>query len=250
MQILQCKKVRLLVGFTVFMVLLILNCVLYCNRAGIQRDLVVVIDAGHGGNDPGKIGINDAKEKDINLSIALKLKKLLEKEDIEIVLTRKDKSGLYSAGTSNKKVEDMRKRCDIITDAMPVFTVSIHQNSYTEEYVNGAQVFYFGQSAEGKELAETLQESLREHLDPENDRMAKANESYYLLKKTPTPTVIVECGFLSNTEEANLLITEEYQDKVAEAIKDGILTYLGGGEEGTEAVVGTEETGSTETVKR
>lgn len=74
--------------------------------------------------------------------------------------------------------------------------------------------------------------------------MAKANESYYLLKKTPTPTVIVECGFLSNTEEANLLITDEYQDKVAEAIRDGILTYLNGGEEDTE------ETGSTETVKR
>ena len=138
----------------------------------------------------------------------------------------------------------------LIEEKKPDLVVSIHQNSYTEEYVNGAQVFYFGQSAEGKELAETLQESLREHLDPENDRMAKANESYYLLKKTPTPTVIVECGFLSNTEEANLLITEEYQDKVAEAIKDGILTYLGGGEEGTEAVGGTEETGSTETVKR
>lgn len=215
-----------------------------------EKETCIVIDAGHGGDDPGKIGINDAKEKDINLSIALKLKKLLEKENIEVVLTRKDKNGLYSMGASNKKVEDMRKRCDIITEAMPVFTVSIHQNSYTEEYVKGAQVFYFGQSAEGKELAETLQESLRTHLDEENNRVAKANESYYLLKKTPTPTVIVECGFLSNTEEANLLITEEYQDKVAEAIRDGILTYLNGGEEGTEAVSGTEETGGSEPAGR
>ena len=88
------------------------------------------------------------------------------------------------------------------------------------------------------------------NLDPDNDRMAKANESYYLLKKTPTPTVIVECGFLSNTEEANLLIPEEYQDKVAEAIRDGILTYLNGGEEGTEAVSGTEETDAVENLQQ
>lgn len=215
--------------------------VLVNNSKAKEKAVCIAIDAGHGGDDPGKIGINDAKEKDINLAIALKLKKLLEKEDIEIVLTRKDKNGLYSAGTSNKKVEDMRKRCEIITDAMPVFTVSVHQNSYTEEYVRGAQVFYFGQSAEGKELAETLQESLRTNLDPENNRMAKANESYYLLKKTPTPTVIVECGFLSNTEEADLLITEEYQDKVAEAICDGILTYLNGDIEAVENTESVEE---------
>lgn len=215
--------------------------VLVNNSKAKEKAVCIAIDAGHGGDDPGKIGINDAKEKDINLAIALKLKKLLEKEDIEIVLTRKDKNGLYSAGTSNKKVEDMRKRCEIITDAMPVFTVSVHQNSYTEEYVRGAQVFYFGQSAEGKELAETLQESLRTNLDPENNRMAKANESYYLLKKTPTPTVIVECGFLSNTEEADLLITEEYQDKVAEAIYDGILTYLNGDIEAVENTESVEE---------
>lgn len=197
------------------------------NKAG-EKETCIVIDAGHGGDDPGKIGINDALEKDINLSIALKLKELLKEEDIKVVLTRKDKNGLYSASATNKKVEDMRKRCDIITKTMPVFTVSIHQNSYTEEYVSGAQVFYFGQSQEGKVLAETIQASLKKNLNPQNNRVAKANESYYLLKKTPTPTVIVECGFLSNTEEAELLTTEEYQTKVAEAIRDGILAYLNG----------------------
>lgn len=92
--------------------------VLVNNGKAEEKEICIAIDAGHGGDDPGKIGINDAKEKDINLSIALKLKKLLEKEDIRIVLTRKDKNGLYSAGTSNKKVEDMQKtlrhhyRCD------------------------------------------------------------------------------------------------------------------------------------------
>ena len=188
----------------------------------------VVIDAGHGGADPGKVGINGAEEKTINLQIALCLKELLEAEGIEVVLTRTDDEGLYSEGADNKKVEDMRKRCEIIQKADPVFTVSIHQNSYPEEYVKGAQTFYYGKSSEGKELAETIQASLIERLDPENHRTAKANESYYLLKRTPTPTVIVECGFLSNSQEAELLITEEYQKKVAFAIHMGVLQYLNG----------------------
>ncbi len=186
----------------------------------------IVIDAGHGGSDPGKVGINQVEEKDLNLAIALRLKKLLEAEGIEVVLTREDENGLYSEGANNKKVEDMRRRCEIITEAMPVFTVSIHQNSYPEESVKGAQVFYYGASKEGKNLAEVLQASLIERLDPENHRAAKSNDSYYLLKRTPTPTVIVECGFLSNSEEAQLLVTEEYQEKVAWAIHMGILKYL------------------------
>ena len=120
----------------------------------------------------------------------------------------------------------MRKRCEIITKADPVFTVSIHQNSYPDESIKGAQVFYYGQSQEGKKLAETLQNVLVRQLDPQNHRQAKANESYFLLKKTPSPTVIVECGFLSNYQEAKLLESEEYQKKVAEAVKTGVLQCL------------------------
>lgn len=186
----------------------------------------IVVDAGHGGDDPGKIGINKVKEKEINLKIAKELEKLLKKEGIKVVMTRTDDGGLYHESSNNKKVEDMRRRCEIITKADPVFTVSIHQNSYPDESIKGAQVFYYGQSQEGKKLAESLQQTLVEQLDPQNHRQAKANESYYLLKKTPTPTVIVECGFLSNYEEAELLGTEEYQKKVAEAVKTGILNSL------------------------
>lgn len=191
-----------------------------------ENPACIVIDAGHGGADPGKVGINGAEEKTINLQIAERLKKLLESEGIEVILTRTGDAGLYSEGSSNKKVEDMRKRCEIIKEAMPVFTVSIHQNSYPEEYVKGAQTFYYGKSQEGKELAETIQASLIERLDKENHRTAKDNESYYLLKRTPTPTVIVECGFLSNSQEAGLLITEEYQERVAFAVHMGIMQYL------------------------
>lgn len=193
----------------------------------IEEDhICIVVDAGHGGSDPGKVGINKAEEKDINLKIAGYLKKFLEKDDIEVVMTRSDEKGLYSANANNKKAEDMRRRCEIIEKAKPAFTVSIHQNSYPEEYVRGAQVFYYGQSAEGKKLAEILQEKLIQQLDTENHRKAKANESYYLLKKTSSPTVIVECGFLSNSEEAKLLVTKEYQKKVAEAVHKGIMQYL------------------------
>lgn len=186
----------------------------------------IVIDAGHGGDDPGKIGINGTLEKDINLNIAHKLKILLESQGYEVIMTRETGDGLYQPGTKNMKVEDMHNRCEIITKAMPVFTVSIHQNSYPEEYVKGAQVFYYGQSKEGEALAKKIQGSLAAYLDPENHRTEKANESYYLLKKTPTPTVIVECGFLSNSEEAELLNTEDYQDKVAWAVMMGVMQYL------------------------
>ncbi len=196
------------------------------SEAGTVNENCIVVDAGHGGDDPGKIGINGVLEKDINLTIAYKLRDLLESQGYEVIMTRTTGEGLYQPGTKNMKVEDMQKRCEIITKAMPLFTVSIHQNSYPEEYVKGAQVFYYGQSKEGEELAKKIQSSLVAHLDPENHRVEKANESYYLLKKTPTPTVIVECGFLSNSEEADLLNTNEYQDKVAWAIMMGIIEYL------------------------
>lgn len=186
----------------------------------------VVIDAGHGGNDPGKIGINEAKEKEINLLIAQKLKKYLEANDVRVVMTRESDEGLYDADASNKKVQDMKRRIAIIEETAPQITVSIHQNSYPEEYVHGAQVFFYTGSREGQELAESVQRQLVEKVDPENRRQVKANDSYYLLKKTGVPIVIVECGFLSNSLEAEKLCTDEYQEELAWAIHMGILQYL------------------------
>ncbi|MBP3487150.1 MAG: N-acetylmuramoyl-L-alanine amidase [Roseburia sp.] len=200
--------------------------ILVQSEKAAEKEICIVVDAGHGGSDPGKVGVNDALEKDINLSIALKLKDLLEQKKIKVVLTRDSDAGLYPADATNKKAADMQKRCQLITDANPVFTISIHQNSYTTPDIKGAQVFYYGQSAGGEKLANILQESLVSRVDPENKRVAKANESYYLLKKTPTPTVIVECGFLSNPAEADLLLDEDYQNKLVRAIYMGILEYL------------------------
>ena len=186
----------------------------------------VVIDAGHGGADPGKVGINGSLEKDINLEIAKKLKKFLEAEDVEVIMTRTDGNGLYDENASNKKVQDMKRRIAIIEEAQPEIVVSVHQNSYHEEYVHGAQVFYYTGSSTGKKLAELIQDCFVAGVDSENKREAKANDSYYLLKKTSRPIVIVECGFLSNREEEEKLNTEIYQEKAAWAIHMGVMRYL------------------------
>lgn len=186
----------------------------------------VVIDAGHGGDDPGKVGINGALEKDINLEIANLVKQYLEASDVTVIMTRETDEGLYDPSAPNKKVQDMKRRIALIEEYSPLVTVSIHQNSYPEEYVHGGQVFYYNNSVQGQKLAEHIQKELVEKADPENRRQVKANDSYYLLKKTGSVIVIVECGFLSNSAEAEKLCTPEYQDRVAWAIHMGILQYL------------------------
>ena len=185
-----------------------------------EEKLTVVIDSGHGGGDPGKIGVNNALEKDINLAIGEKLKTALEKENIQVVLTRETDEML-----AESKSEDMKKRVQIMNDAKAKLVVSIHQNSYVTERESGAQVFYYSNSEKGKELALVLQENFKK-IDMDNRREAKANDSYYILRHTDVPTVIVECGFLSNWEEAQKLTTEEYQQELAQVICDGILQYI------------------------
>lgn len=216
--------------------LLLLACVCYMGREAAAHVMGknveegerfrVVVDAGHGGMDPGKVGINGALEKDVNLKIAEALKKYLEAEGVEVVMTRESDDGLYNADASNKKVQDMKRCIELIDEVDPMITVSIHQNSYPEEYVHGAQVFFYSGSSQGQKLAEIIQAQLVDKVDPENKRQVKANNSYYLLKKTGIPIVIVECGFLSNSAEAEKLCDEDYQERVAWAIHMGIMQYL------------------------
>lgn len=199
------------------------------NSNDTQREVnkkLVVIDPGHGGFDPGKVGVNGTLEKDVNLSISLKLKKLLEKDGYQVIMTRETDTGLYSETDSNKKRTDMRKRVDIINNSGAAVAVSIHQNSFSQESSKGAQVFYHAMSENGKQLAEIIQEQVKADINDGNHRVAKSNDSYYMLKKTQCPLVIVECGFLSNNTEAGLLIDDSYQDKIAGSIKKGILNYL------------------------
>ena len=186
---------------------------------------LVVLDAGHGDTDPGKVGVNEAKEKDINLAIAKKVEGLLKEKGIQVVMTREDDTSLAEEGASNKKIEDMKARVALINKESPRLAVSIHQNSYPDAGIHGAQVFYYRHSAESEQAAKTMQEALRA-ADIGNTRQAKANDTYYLLKRTEVPIIIVECGFLSNPEEAKKLTTPEYQDDVAKAIVNGIVTCM------------------------
>lgn len=209
------------------MILLSKKAALYVNSVPSTSDsYTVVIDSGHGGNDPGKITPDGIFEKDINLAIALKLKTYLEASDVHVIMTRTTDSGLYDSDASNKKAQDMKKRIEIMESGNADLVISLHQNSYSDSAIHGAQVFYYATSSASKSLAETLQEILIRDLDPSNHRQAKANDSYYLLKKTSLPAVIVECGFLSNPEEAARLKSDSYQDQIAWVLHLGILQYL------------------------
>ena len=186
----------------------------------ISEKKTVVIDSGHGGKDPGKVGINGAQEKELNLQIAEKLKKYLEEHQITVVMTRTKDEGL-----ADSQVEDLKARVELIDKESPALAVCIHQNSYHEEGIHGAQVFYYSHSSDGEKAAVIMQKALLA-VDSDNTRQAKANDTYYILKRTEVPTVIVECGFLSNNEEAEKLVTKEYQQLLAEAITQGIQTCL------------------------
>ena len=187
---------------------------------------LILVDAGHGGSDPGMIGVGGLEEKGINLSISLLLRDTLEKSGYSVIMTREEDKGLYDSSAANKKAQDMQRRIAMIREYAPVLSVSIHQNSYPDPAIKGAQVFYYTSSVEGKQLAKRLQERLVKGLDPQNHRQAKANDSYYLLKKTACPIVIVECGFLSNRQEADLLSDSVYQERVAWNIFMGIMQEL------------------------
>ena len=181
----------------------------YVNSDKVEKkEYTVVLDAGHGSSDSGKVGINGVLEKDINLSISKKTKKYLEKKGIRVVMTRNKDESLAEGENGNRKVQDMKARVKRINDKKPDLAVSIHQNSYHEESIHGAQVFYYEHSESGEKDARILQEALLA-VDPDNTRQVKANTTYYLLKRTEVPILIVECGFLSNQEEAEKLASED-----------------------------------------
>lgn len=188
--------------------------------------ITVCIDPGHGGIDPGKVGVNNALEKDINLAIALMLREQLEASGYEVIMTRETDAGLYEEGEKSKKMADLKRRIALIEEKKPDIVIGIHQNSFTQESSKGAQVFYYKESQDGATLAGIMQEQLKTELADGNSRQAKANDNYYMLLHTSSPMIIVECGFLSNSEEAEKLISVEYQQKLAEIITHGIDTFF------------------------
>ena len=194
------------------------------DAAAGKAAVTVVIDPGHGGVDGGAEADDGTPEKNINLNIALKLKQLAENDGWNIIMTREEDTGLYSEQNStirSKKTEDLKKRKEIFDSSAADAAVSIHLNSYTaDRSVRGAQVFYADGSEESKMLAECIQDQMK------NRRRAMAKSDVLILQQAKVPTVIAECGFLSNYEESRKLRTDEYQNKLAKNIYSGIKNYI------------------------
>lgn len=227
-EFLALLSVMFLLTLSIFFMDVHLKTVISNHVSSVKDSYTVVIDAGHGGFDSGKVGVDGTLEKDVNLIIAKKLEKLLTAADINVLMTRNEDLGLYDENSSNKKRQDMTARASLMNQADADCIVSIHQNSYTESTIDGAQVFYYTDSDSGKNLASLIQKELITDVDPSNHRSEKSNSSYYLLKNVSAPIVIVECGFLSNWEESKKLVDDAYQQKLAWAIHMGILQYLNG----------------------
>jgi len=191
----------------------------------------VIIDAGHGGEDPGKVSsYSDLKEKDLNLKISLKLKQLLESADYKVILTRAEDKLVYSEGTTSiydKRKQDLTRRKEIMDSSGAQIVVSIHMNGFPETKYYGAQTFFPPNSPDSLKLATSIQKSMKEMLDKDNKRDPQLKKDpIVILADLKTPTTIVECGFLSNAAEEKKLGTDEYQSKIAAAIKDGIDHYF------------------------
>lgn len=183
-------------------------------------DKLIVIDAGHGGFDPGTIGVMGTKEDGLNLLVAQKLKNTLEAYGAKVIMTRSDDKAL-----ADTKDEDMAKRRQIITDSGSDIVVSIHMNSFSDSSISGPLVIFMQGSVKGEKLAKNIQQKLQDVLNPEQQNSARSGD-LYILRSGWQPCVIVECGYLSNEKEEKLLLQDDYQDKIADAVSSGINQYF------------------------
>ncbi|MCL1804151.1 MAG: N-acetylmuramoyl-L-alanine amidase [Eubacteriaceae bacterium] len=185
----------------------------------------VVIDAGHGGGDPGKVG-RIAHESELNLVIAQKVAEKLSLRGFFVIYTREDMDGLVEVGKNWVKKVDNSMRREIIDRSNAALMVSIHQNAHPNASSKGAQIFYNDCLEENKILADILQRKLAEVSEFENKRLPVCNNEYFILKGNTMPSCTIECGFLTNKYEEELLNNPQYQDRIAEAIYLGILEYF------------------------
>lgn len=190
----------------------------------------VIVDAGHGGDDGGAVGIDGTVEKDINLDIALKLEKILKFYGFNVIMTRTEDVMTCDNGLSTmreRKVSDIRNRFTLIEHNPDAIFVSVHQNKFSDSAQHGTQVFYSDNNEKSRILANSIQTSVVNALQSGNMRaVKKSGSSIYLLYHAKIPAVLVECGFISNADEVKLLNNDDYRMKVAILIADGILKYF------------------------
>lgn len=190
---------------------------------------IIVLDAGHGGLDSGAVGKSGVLEKDVNLSIVKSLREMLELSGFEVVLTRDEDISIYDAGVEgirNQKLSDMDNRLEIIQSYPDSIFLCIHQNNYTDPKYFGGQMFYNNNNPDNRTLAQIMQNRFA-NLQEGNDREIKlSGDELYLLKSNKNPSLMIECGFLSNPEEEQKLSTWEYQQQVAFTIYSGVLEFI------------------------
>ena len=189
----------------------------------------IVIDAGHGKPDEGAQSSTGTTEAAINLKIALKLQNLLEQSGTTVILTRSDENAIYdidSKTLKQKKISDIHNRVKTGNESSADIFVSIHLNKIPQQQYDGWQTFYREGSSEGQKLAVSIQNSLNNAIQKENNRLAKTIDNIYIIKHVEIPITIVECGFLSNPEEEKKLLDDEYQNKLAWGIYNGIIEYF------------------------
>ena len=189
----------------------------------------VILDAGHGTPDEGAQSSDGVTEAETNLKITLKVQKLLEQSGCNVILTRSDDNAIYDLDSKTlrqKKVSDIKNRVKIGNESSADIFVSIHLNKISESQYYGWQCFYNTKNEKSIDLSKSIQESLNEAIEKENNRVAMKLNTVYIMKNVEIPISIVECGFLSNPEEEALLQTEEYQDKLAWGIYNGIMGYF------------------------
>lgn len=195
-----------------------------------EKKGTIVLDAGHGGEDGGAVGINGVMEKDINLAIALELEKYFKQNNFEVVMIRDTDTAVGDQNLdtiAQRKRSDTQNRLRTVSETGDCILVSIHQNHFSQSKYSGAQVFYSGNREESKALAEAIRRNIVDSLQPGNNRENKqAEKNIYLLYNCQAPAVLVECGFLSNPEEAEKLSQEAYQKDMAAAIYNGLIDYL------------------------
>lgn len=184
----------------------------------------IVLDAGHGGRDAGCTGNSGVKESDLSLAITRKLQKYLVDFGFEVIMTRENQDGLYDKNAKNFKLSDMEHREEIIKNSKPNMLISIHLNAFPSEKEKGAQCFYEESNIESIKLSNLIQQQLKSNIPNARENANKGD--YFILKTSNTACSLVECGFLSNKEEEEMLLTESHQQKLAYAIFCGIISYL------------------------
>lgn len=191
-------------------------------------NLKIIVDAGHGEPDGGAVGISGVVEKDVNLAIAKKLAEVLEARGAAVIMTREGDDAIYDEGAKTlreMKRSDMNKRRNIIKKSGADLFVSIHMNSFSDSRINGLHIFYDKSHPEIEELAKKIQDGIGRVTGAKTHTVKTADEKLFLMKNPSVPSILAECGFLSNPEEEKKLTDDEYQSKIAWAIADEVLKY-------------------------